>query len=1013
MSESKAAVRSPFRSLLTGVVMTVLVLAAGAAALGGARPADPDWLAARLAAVRAEIWWQERAISVELGDTAAAARGTAQVVERVLAELELIARESAALESVERARLGRERRALEGEARALATLGTGLGESGGARPRFAWHAAARDSGCRGAASAAGLAVEGTLRPETWVRWAVPAYGPARLRIETDRLAELRLELFAACPGPEEAPVAAASGTGRVDLLLDAGKAPEREVVARLLAAPEAKGLFRAELSTGTGGISGRVLRAADAAPVAGTSVEAWSPEGRLAAAVVTEGDGTFLLAGLAPGDYRLVALPQRGELVAAILGGGACPGGPPRGCRTAEGRPVTVTAGATAEGVEFLLDTGGTIAGRVRAQATGEPVQPAWVGLYDATGGWVDSEYTDSLGRYSFSGLTGSFRVLAEAGGFLAELFEETPCPYCDVSAGTPVDVAEGVHRVDVDFTLDAGGSIEGAVVSSLGGPPAQGGSVYYRSAESGGSWRWVSVDASGHFSATGLYPGRYLLRAFAGGHAPRMHGGSSCSYGSCGGWFCDEGTGAQIEVPLEGVVAVPDTVLEVLGGLEGVVTEVDEVTPIAGVGILVREMGSICGSGIGTSLADGSFSVEGLPPTEHQVSTSNFLWYRNEVFDDLPCTPAGCPPPPAGTPVAVPLVALAGGVDFALEQGGTVSGAVLDTSGTAVLLGSLGGGAIQLFGAGGALIATTHTAPGTGEYAFRGLPAGTFFVVASTAGAQGWESQLFQGFPCPPTSCVPTSGTPIVLADGEQRTDVHFVLDRWARFLGVVREAGTMAPIPNAEIRSLAPDGTGNRATSTNAAGEFDLWARPSPAVHLLAQRSGFERELYPEIPCPGTIGTDCLPSAGTSFPAAVNTVQTGFDFTLRPAPIIIGHVLDETGRPAPGVTIDVFDSTGYRSRSVISDATGRYEASIWGGESFRLGTDNGFGALDMLYQNVPCPEGPAWLGLCDLALATPVPVREWEVVEGIDFTLARWPIFRHGFENGSFVGWDGSAGE
>ncbi|MCL4838208.1 MAG: hypothetical protein KJ058_09625, partial [Thermoanaerobaculia bacterium] len=217
MSESNVVVRAPFRSLLAAVVLAVVAFAGSAPASGATPAADSAWLAARLAAVRAEVWRQERAISVELGDTAAAARGTAQVVERALAELELIGRESAGLESGERARLGRERRALEGEARALAALGTRLAESGGARPRFAWLLAVRDSACRGAAPAAGLAVEGTLRPETWVRWAVPVSGPARLRIETERLAELRLELFTACPGPEEAPLSTASGTGRVDL----------------------------------------------------------------------------------------------------------------------------------------------------------------------------------------------------------------------------------------------------------------------------------------------------------------------------------------------------------------------------------------------------------------------------------------------------------------------------------------------------------------------------------------------------------------------------------------------------------------------------------------------------------------------------------------------------------------------------------------------------------------------------------------------------------------------------
>lgn len=81
--------------------------------------------------------------------------------------------------------------------------------------------------------------------------------------------------------------------------------------------------------------------------------------------------------------------------------------------------------------------------------------------------------------------------------------------------------------------------------------------------------------------------------------------------------------------------------------------------------------------------------------------------------------------------------------------------------------------------------------------------------------------------------------------------------------------------------------------------------------------------------------------------------------------------------------------------------------------GASYLVATDNGVGAVDELWQDVPCPNGPAWLGLCDLGLATPIPLREWEVVDGIDFVLSAWPVFKSGFENGSLIGWGGVAGE
>jgi hypothetical protein len=59
------------------------------------------------------------------------------------------------------------------------------------------------------------------------------------------------------------------------------------------------------------------------------------------------------------------------------------------------------------------------------------------------------------------------------------------------------------------------------------------------------------------------------------------------------------------------------------------------------------------------------------------------------------------------------------------------------------------------------------------GTFVSRALPAGTYYAVAS---AFGFESQLFDGLPCP-GACDATTGTPIVVTAGETEAGIDFAL--------------------------------------------------------------------------------------------------------------------------------------------------------------------------------------------------------------------------------------------
>ena len=159
---------------------------------------------------------------------------------------------------------------------------------------------------------------------------------------------------------------------------------------------------------------------------------------------ITDENGAYRFAGLAPGAYRVVIVdPNAGDL-AGLIPTQAYTG---RGATQAS---VTVTD-ASVEGVDFGLVAPATIGDRVWDDANGngmdegEPGVPhATVILTDANGVEVARTTTDANGNYHFTGLVpGTYTVSIEV-----------PDGYTAATTSMSVSVTEGEENLSVDFPL-------------------------------------------------------------------------------------------------------------------------------------------------------------------------------------------------------------------------------------------------------------------------------------------------------------------------------------------------------------------------------------------------------------------------------------------------------------------------------------------------------------------------------------------------------------------------------
>jgi hypothetical protein len=190
--------------------------------------------------------------------------------------------------------------------------------------------------------------------------------------------------------------------GELDVYV-AGLRPTELALVERLALAEGEELER-DIRAGSQRVAGRVLAAADGAPVSGALVVLLEgPDGRFAGKAMSDAAGHFALPHVRAGLYELCVLPARGPVGELAL------------------PELAVAAGVGVEGLELRLPRGGGIEFAVRDE-DGAPVAGALLRLVSPAGveRWCEEELaSDAAGRIAVEGLTaGRWRVHASAAGF-------------------------------------------------------------------------------------------------------------------------------------------------------------------------------------------------------------------------------------------------------------------------------------------------------------------------------------------------------------------------------------------------------------------------------------------------------------------------------------------------------------------------------------------------------------------------------------------------------------------
>jgi protocatechuate 3,4-dioxygenase beta subunit len=443
-------------------------------------------------------------------------------------------------------------------------------------------------------------------------------------------------------------------------------------------------------------------------------------------------------------------------------------------------------------------------------------------------------------------------------------------------------------------------------------------------------------------------------------------------------GFHCSEGNEYLIRVSGSNG-AVGDFVLAIGegGAIQGVITDADSallpdiaVEVYDGSGFYVRS---------DSTDASGAYSVDGLAAGTYSVVTNSWDELINELYDNRPCPGgpgAGCDVT-TGDMVAVSSGSIAGGVDFALDRSGVVTGTVIDESSGI----GISDARIVLYNATGAYYSGGAYTDETGAYRVGGLVSGDHYLWARS---YSHVPELYDDIICidePPFGCAFADGIAVPAQINVVTSGIDFELQKWGSITGTVVDRSTGLPISSADVFVYDASGDAIKGTGTESDGSFEIGGLPD-GTYFVSAGSWYDyvKQLYDGIDCPAE---GCDITAGTPIVVSSLATVTGIDFDLIRLGAISGTVQDEnSGLPIQGVDITVFDAGGSVVGSDSTDATGAFlVGQLHSGTHFVATTDERY--LNELYDGLPCETG------CDPTTGTPVAVASATTTTGIDFAI------------------------
>ncbi|MFQ6093313.1 MAG: hypothetical protein ACE5OR_11700, partial [bacterium] len=332
-----------------------------------------------------------------------------------------------------------------------------------------------------------------------------------------------------------------------------------------------------------------------------------------------------------------------------------------------EATPIEVIRPNITENIDFALEMGGAIAGRVVDEA-GEPVRYVEILALDSeTGELRGRSYTKY--DYTIGGLpSGQYVIFVEGShlGYVNMYYDNV----AHFSEATAVTVNRPDTTFGVNFVLPKGGVITGQVLEQSGEPLPKT-IITAFDVKSGELVSSDGTDEDGRYAAGGLATGGYVLRADA------HHQGWAVEYYDGVANFSEA---TVVEVTVSDTTFDINFNLEKGGAISGLVLDQDGI-PVYYPRVVVIDPNHSEKIVQGKGYYEGEYTIGGLPSGSYLVKTEMAEWgYADEYYDNAPDVSSA-------TLVEVVAPDTVAGIDFELEiTTGYIAGRVTDNEGAAIL---------------------------------------------------------------------------------------------------------------------------------------------------------------------------------------------------------------------------------------------------------------------------------------------------------------------------------------
>ncbi|NQX33806.1 carboxypeptidase-like regulatory domain-containing protein [Herbiconiux sp. VKM Ac-2851] len=539
----------------------------------------------------------------------------------------------------------------------------------------------------------------------------------------------------------------------------------------------------------------------------------------------------------------------------------------------------------------------GSISGVVRNAGTGAVIPNTFVSASQRNGtGFWGYTYTDAQGAYRIDSVPTGDYVLSfqNQPSYVNEYWNDTT----DFLSATLLRV-DGSDVTGIDAGLVRTGAVSGTVTDASTGRPLAGVSVQARPKSGSYTFGQTAVtDAAGAYRITGVAPGATTLSFDASAESAYIDE-----------WWNDRASQSEatfFTVSSGKTTVGRDAALAPGGSISGTIKGTGGV-PLQYVSVqVVNPDGSIVGWA--NTNAAGAYVIGGLRSGSYLLGVD-----LSPSADYTPQWWKGKPTRETATPIAVTAGQAVTKRDITLTRGATVSGTVTSAT-TGAPLSMVTVSAVD---ASGFSSKSGYTDAG-GAYTITGLPAGSYsfkFAPSSAADSAAYAYQWSGG------AGLRSAATTTTVATSQVVTGVNASLTKGGSISGIVKDAQTLVPLPQANVNVYDADGAYAVYTYTSGKGAYTVRSLPAGTYRIsFSTLDDHALQWWSGKSMLSNANPSALPAGGA---------LTGRNALLKTSGTVAGRVTDAAGAPIKGIWVTgwLFDSTGTAAASsTTTDADGRY---------------------------------------------------------------------------------------